>query len=176
MGTPAHTICLPGGQGVAGSNPVSPTREVAGERRFRRNPGPPFPSLPGRRPATSSDLKPRRSTAVRAVSSPGGRERHRSTRSTGDRAGRGGASCATTALLMKLPAHQLIRRCSARGLCSTLRCPASRRRIAPPGTAGGLVMLALRVAVLPYSRYSFMSGRAKLRLAARQPHARGWLG
>src|SRR5258708_7212957 len=33
---------LPGGQVVAGSNPVSPTKVLAGEGRFRRNPKPPF--------------------------------------------------------------------------------------------------------------------------------------
>jgi hypothetical protein len=33
---------LPGGQVVAGSNPVSPTGITAGQRRFRRNRGPPF--------------------------------------------------------------------------------------------------------------------------------------
>ena len=31
-----------GGQGAAGSNPVIPTGIYAGQRRFRRNPGPPL--------------------------------------------------------------------------------------------------------------------------------------
>jgi hypothetical protein len=35
------------GQVVAGSNPVSPTREVAGQRQFRRNRGAPFSYPPG---------------------------------------------------------------------------------------------------------------------------------
>ena len=45
--TPRHARDVPGGQVVAGSNPVSPTREVARQRRFPRNREPPFSYPPG---------------------------------------------------------------------------------------------------------------------------------
>jgi hypothetical protein len=71
-GTGKHGLTLTGGQVVAGSNPVSPTKEVAGERRFRSPPASPF-VVPGggmySNPIHIPSVPMRPSTAARAVSS-----------------------------------------------------------------------------------------------------------